>query len=403
MIKSKKLIALLMSTVFMFAGCGSEKTGTTENVTESAQVTMASGETTPGGRTREKTYKPGEHIMTSDKVKLIGRTYMDEDILWFSLSGSGVEFKFNGKTCDIMLRADSMISQSVHSPRYAIYVDGERVAENVMQEAIEKVNAVSGDTVSEHIVRVVKLSESSDSTMGIVEVVTDDDATLEPTAEKDLKIEFIGDSITCGYGVDGTLEDTYSTGNEDCTKAYAIKTANLLDADYSLVSYSGHGIISGWTGDGTIQAEQIVPPYYDKLGKSYGTFNKTLQPQNIDWDFSWKPDIVVINLGTNDASYTKGDAAKCETYCVEYVKFLETIREKNPDAKIVCTLGLMGQDLCPKVEEAVRRFTEDDGDTNTYYVELDVQQGDVVVDWHPTETSHEHAAEQMAEFIKTIL
>ena len=52
-------------------------------------------------------------------------------------------------------------------------------------------------------------------------------------------IEFIGDSITCGYGVDDEVaEHHFATGTEDTTRAYALRTARKLGVDYSLVSLS---------------------------------------------------------------------------------------------------------------------------------------------------------------------
>ena len=120
-------------------------------------------------------------------------------------------------------------------------------------------------------------------------------------------IEFVGDSITCGYGVDDeNYEHHFSTKTEDVTKAYAYKAAEALNADYSMVAISGYGIISGYTeGDEPIP-EQTIPQYYDTLGFSYGGFGAS-KPQDIKWDFTKRqPDIIVINLGTNDSSYIKG-------------------------------------------------------------------------------------------------
>lgn len=41
---------------------------------------------------------------------------------------------------------------------------------------------------------------------------------------------------------------------------------------------------------------------------------------------------MVINLGTNDASYTKGDKEKVLEYADAYAEFLKVVREKNPNA-----------------------------------------------------------------------
>lgn len=351
-----------------------------------------------------KTYDAGVFLMTRDNVKLLGRTWLNNDIRWCSYSASGVEFVFTGKKCTFHLRGDSMFDQKSHQPRYGIYVDDELVIDEMMDKGIKEVPVLELEAAEEHVIRLVKLSESSDSSLGISYIACDEEATITPTEEKDLKLEFVGDSITCGYGVDGVLGDVYSTSNEDATKAYAYLTAQKLGADYSLVSLSGHGIISGYTSNGKKQEKQAMPLYYDKLGSSYGSAGGK-NPAEIDWDFRFVPDVVVINLGTNDNSYTGNDAAKKEEYVLGYVAFLKQVREKNPEAEIICTLGVMGQELCPQIEDAVERFSTETGDAKVHFVKLDVQAyaNGWAVDYHPTATSHEHAAEQMAETIRGIL
>lgn len=402
----KKKVLTLLCAAFMavsVTACGSESKSSGSSSASPASDSAESSESKESPESTEKK-EDQQLVVTSENAKLIGRTFIKDNILWFSLSGSGAEFKFKGKRCEVTVRGDSMVTQPIHSPRFAIYVDGIRLMDKTMEKGIETVEVLNTESEEEHVIRVIKLSESSDSTMGLVEITCDSGATVTPTSEKSLKMEFVGDSITCGYGVDGVYNvDQYSTSIEDCTKAYAIKTAEKLDADYSLVSYSGYGIISGWSAAGEIHDDQRLPDYYTKFGKSNGTFALGTKPIDIEWDFSYKPDFVVINLGTNDATYTKGDAEKIEDYTVHYVEFLKLVREKNPDAKIVCVLGVMGQDLCPAVEDTVNRYKTETGDNEVYYLKLDQQGSEVVVDWHPTEASHEHAADQVSEFIKTLI
>lgn len=344
--------------------------------------------------------------MTTDKVKLLGRTHMLNDTLWFSFSGTGVEFNFRGKRCSFVLCSDSIYNEETHQARFAVYVNDVLVADDVMDCAEKEVCAIKNDEDTEAVIRLVKLSESSDSTMGIKDIVCEEGASMSPTESKDLKIEFIGDSITCGYGVDGTLEDVYSTHNENVTKAYAYLTAQSLHADYSMVSFSGHGIISGYTDNGEKVSHQLVPTYYTKLGNSYGVFADNIAPKDIEWDFSeFQPDIVVINLGTNDTSYARDNEERCMEYVLEYCKFLGTVREKNPKAAILCVLGLMGQELCDCVEETVRRFKEETGEKSIYALKLSAQspENGVVVDYHPTYTSHRQAADEVVAFIKSTI
>ncbi len=421
--KIKKLSVWIILTVLLVlvcAACGSNEAGRESNGGQSEAV-GGSVEGTQGvdvpevteepAATEEpeagltgKTYDAGIFLMTRDNVKLLGRTWLNNDIRWCSYSATGVEFVFTGKKCTFHLRGDSMFDQKSRQPRYAIYVDDEPVVDEMMDKGIKEVPVLDLDTAEEHVIRFVKLSESSDSSLGISYISCDEDATIAPTAEKELKIEFVGDSITCGYGVDGVLGDVYATSNEDATKAYAYLTALELEADYSLVSLSGHGIISGYTSNGQKQEKQAMPLYYDKLGSSYGSAGGK-NPAEIDWDFRFVPDVVVINLGTNDNSYTGNDAAKKEEYVLGYVAFLKQVREKNPDAEIICTLGVMGQELCPQIQDAVERFSAETGDTKVHFVKLDVQayENGWAVDYHPTAASHEHAAEQMAEAIREIL
>lgn len=128
-------------------------------------------------------------------------------------------------------------------------------------------------------------------------------------------IEFVGDSITCGYGVDAKDQnENFKTLTENFSKTYAYLAAQALDADYSVVAFSGHGIISGYSGDGTKNAEGTLPKYYTKLGRN--------ENYPGDWDFeNHQPDFVVINLGTNDNTYVKGDETKTKNSFKDILTF----------------------------------------------------------------------------------
>ena len=88
-----------------------------------------------------------------------------------------------------------------------------------------------------------------------------------------------------------------------------------------------------------------------------------------------------------------------------YVEFLKKLRTNNPDAQIFCTLGIMGQDLYPAVEQAVQNYTEETGDTKVTAMAFDIQsQSDgYAADWHPTEATHEKASEKLVSEIKSVM
>ena len=127
-----------------------------------------------------------------------------------------------------------------------------------MTEKEKTVSLFSGDSARLAKVKVIHLSEANNGAVGVsaIKVNSDVKAPVNPTPESDLRIEFIGDSITCGYGVEGkTAYEGFKTTTENFMKSYAYLTAQKLGAEYSAVCYSGHGIISGYSNDGTILKE----------------------------------------------------------------------------------------------------------------------------------------------------
>ena len=246
--------------------------------------------------------------LNEENFKQLGRTYYNNGKIYCALSGSGAEFTFTGTEVTVTIEGDTNSSNPAsadNQARVAVYVNGERKADEMIDKKTKTINVKISDTEQQNDVKIVKLSESPMSTYAISDI-TINGKDEKPAENKSRYIEFIGDSITCGYGVDDEDKDHhFSTKTEDCTKAYAYKTAEKLDADYSLVSFSGHGIISGYSGDGKKVLTQLVPPYYTHLGYTWSK-NDEFDPLALDWDFTKRePDVIVINLGTNDDSYCK--------------------------------------------------------------------------------------------------
>lgn len=391
------LAAVLAALLMITTGCGTNTesvpdSNTNSEITESDEMELTN-----------RTFPATEQY-----VKMLGRTSEYDGILWLALSASGVEFTVKGTSASVSVVGDSMVSVGKDKQaRFAVYVDGERVLDTQVDEAEKTYEIFTSETEREATVTIIKLSEAAESTMGIRSINVTSAEDIKPTAAKDLKIEFIGDSITCGYGVDDEVkENHFSTSTEDATRAYAYKTAQKLNADYSLVSYSGHGIISGYTGDGKKVTSQLVPTVYEKFAKSYGNYDGIYNVGGVSWDFAkFQPDVVVINLGTNDASYCGNDKERVLDYTENYTEFLKVVREKNPNAHIVCALGVMGDSLYSGVRMAVENYTAETGDTNVSSVRLTPQNGSTgyAADWHPTEATHEIASDEMVAHINSIL
>ena len=341
-------------------------------------------------------------IDVSDKnVKYLGRNIYDENsIAWLVQSGSAIEFNVTGKSAEITISGDDFIrSDEKYRPRYAVIVDGEIILDEVLGISEKTVELFSGDTSKTAVVKIIHLSEANNGAIGVsrLKVNTDSPIPVLPTAKKDLQIEFIGDSITCAYGVEGKDQyESFMTSTENFMKSYAYLTAEQLDADYSAVCYGGHGIISGYTSTDEKETDNIVPDCYEYVGKH--------KNYRIPWDFdSQKNDVVVVNLGTNDHTYVSKDI---ETRGIEfaegYTEFLNTIHEKNPDAYIICTLGTMGgTEEFPYIEQAVDTFKKESGYDRIMFYKSAVQtQSDGMgSDWHPSEKTQQNSAYVLADKI----
>ena len=349
-----------------------------------------------------KTYKP-----LDDNVKYLGRTHYVQDTLWLVLSGSGAEFTFTGTKATITLQADSSYTSGADSQaRVAILVNGKCVVDDMVNEEEKTYKIFEGKEPTECVVKIIKLSEAPVSSVGIKTIDVDIAGEIKPTPQKEHFIEFIGDSITCGYGIDDEVRDhNFSTQTENVMKTYAYKTAEALNVDYSMVCYSGHGIISGYTENGEKATEPLVPKFYTKLGYTHTTY-LGYKAIDVDWDFSIRqPDLIVINLGTNDESYTGMDKGKREEYVAGYVSFLKTIRQLNPNATILCTIGMLGDSLYPCVQAAVQQYVDETGDAKVEALKLEerLPEEGYAADWHPTEKTHIKTAEQITKKIQELM
>lgn len=350
-----------------------------------------------------------KYFPNKENIKPLGRTCYVDNTLWMAFSGTGAAFTFRGTKAVVTMVADDTAARPGNEEnwaRVAVYVNGSRVVDAMMDQPRKEFLIFESGQPMDCSVEIVKLSETAMSTLGIESISVDAEEGIHPAAEKTHFVEIVGDSITCGYGVDDEVpEHHFVTGTEDVTRAYAYRTAQALDVDYSLVSISGYGIISGFVGpDEPPKPEQTIPQYYEKLGFSYGKF-KGRSPADTPWDFSRQPDMVVINLGTNDDSYTQDYADRQEVYRTAYVNFLKLVRSRNPRAKILCVLGIMGDRLFPVVERVVEDYSVETGDRNIATMKFDVQlmEDGYVADWHPTAVTHGKAAEKLTRKIRELM
>lgn len=335
-------------------------------------------------------------------AKQFGRTLIDGDILKLILSGTGCEFIFTGKKL-VMSFGSGGIADSWSFPRIAVLVNEKFIVKKTINSAREEFTIFKSRSISTIKVRIIKLSESAFSIAEVFPIEIDDSEIIVPSPERPLKIEFIGDSITCGYGVDDSnIDALFSTCSENVMKSFSYRTAQILNADHSIFSASGYGIISGFTTNNTRKSTECIPHYYKSFGYSLCKVFSDTYPQDIEWNFNrFIPDAIVINLGTNDHSFCKKNNLLKQEFENAYLEFLKTVRRMNPDSHIFCVLGIMESELFPQVQNACNRFINTTGDMKIHTLEFELQDGNLgyAVNWHPSEDTHSFAAEKLAAFI----
>lgn len=339
----------------------------------------------------EQTFSPAK-----ENVKLMGRSYFDGVKRYFSFSGSGVEFQFKGKSVTLeFLSDDAETTVYGHQARFAVLLDGVIVYDEVMDKNYKTLIVNTNTDEVPSVIRIVKLSEAKHSSFALGSITVNSYGSILPTEENDLKIEFIGDSLTCGYGIDDT-QSVFSTRTENFMKTYAYITAQNLCADYSAVSFSGYGVVSGFTA-GARRPEAVVSRYY------YDAC--LMQDKSPIWNFNDKENnLVVINLGANDASYCT-NSYRVKEYYEAYIELIKMVRSCNPDAHILCALADVNNSLFPTIERAVEEYKNDtlDNRISTFTIEFNMDENDVVVDGHPGYLSNLSASNSLTNRINELI
>ena len=218
---------------------------------------------------------------------------------------------------------------------------------------------------------------------------------LAAPAPSSKRIEFIGDSISAGYGNEGPSQyQSFTPQNENVYLAYGPVTARALGADQFVIAWSGKGVMRNYSGDTT----DLLPSIYSRI-LPYDT--TTL------WNAGqWVPQVVVINLGTND--FASGIPDKT-AFTTAYSNFVKQIRSQYPSAHIYCALGpmLSGTNLTGArdyITSVVIQLTTT-GDSKVHFIEFPAQDGSLGYgeDWHPSVAQHAAVANQLITQIKTDL
>jgi len=263
-----------------------------------------------------------------------GRILYRADAAELSWPGTSATIQFEGNSVSAILKDLDTANY------YNVIVDNQVTTKFHTDTIKQSYVLATGLENGKHLVQLFKRTEwDKGKTLFYGFEIPQSAELLAPPEPKKRKMEFYGNSITCGYAIEdnggkdrgiGYFQNNYLT--------YAAITARHFDAQYYCTSKSGIGIMVSWF-------PLIMPEMYDRTDPTDSTSK---------WDFSqYTPDLVVINLFQNDSWLVKmpkneefkhrfGTKAPSESFIIaSYKNFVKTIRKKYPKASIICALGSM--------------------------------------------------------------
>ncbi|MDQ8201836.1 SGNH/GDSL hydrolase family protein [Pelagicoccus sp. SDUM812003] len=327
---------------------------------------------------------------TDPKIEYSGRWEVDDEgRVLVGYSGARARLRFEGTSLTVLIDDDS-------GENYAqAWVDGERQPKFRLDSEDGRYLIAEGLAPGEHTVEIMRITECF---LGLTRfggfLLPAGGEALEWGSQNDRKIEFIGDSITCGYGVEvDDPSEPFKASTENFSLGYSGLTARALDADFLVVSRSGIGMVRNYDGPRE-GSENTMPDVYP---------NTFYLNDRYQWDFErFVPDVVCINLGTNDFSTTGVDA---ERFVSSYVDFAAKVLERYDDAQLVVLQGPMNNhpELRAALESVLAKITPIAPDRISF-LELSAQ-GSVGfgASYHPNRAQSRINAAELTAFLSDLM
>jgi lysophospholipase L1-like esterase len=244
--------------------------------------------------------------------------------------GVYIEARFKGTTCQVLIN-DEALNGSNHN-YIEIVIDGKPSRIQAKQKN-NTITIASGLADTEHTLLICKDTESGIGYLEFVGIKCE--RLLSAPKKPKRKIEYIGDSITAGTGMD-LSEIPCDKGQwydqHNAYMSYGPQTSRALNAQWQLTAVAGIGLVHSCCNMGI-----LMPQVFDKM---------ILRDNKMAWDFKrYQPDVVTICLGQNDG---KQDSVK---WCSAYVGFIHMVRSRYAKADIVCLTSPMADPVLAAVQK----------------------------------------------------
>lgn len=328
-------------------------------------------------------------LATNPDIEYSGRIDFGEpEAPCFSYSGVSI------RACIDATEANAIIDDEIGGNRFALIVDNVYTGKITTQRGRGSYQVFRSQAKETHEIELVRITEADFGKTKFAGFELSNDGKIMPIGhQRKHVIEFVGNSITCGYGNEGRIGQRFGAETENHYLTYAAIAARSFDAATIVASKSGIGVYRNYAGPSTGN-EDCMPNRYDRI-HLYDSLPK--------YSFSIQPDLICINLGTNDFS-TPGYQANL--FVSNYLRLIADIqsRYKNPD--IVCLLGTMLTDKALDTARHCIKMVVDSANSwnkgRVSFFEMtpqNIRANGLGIDYHPTVRQHIASARELVEFI----
>lgn len=320
----------------------------------------------------------------------------------FAWPASGFRIRFRGTGVVVRLE-DRLFEDDVRdADLLAVFVDHHAPVTIDLREGVQDVVLATHLPMGEHVVRVLKRTESEQGTVVVHGFRLEGRGARQLGAPpaRPRRLLAIGDSITAGYGIDGPdAHCHYSAGTSNATRTYTFFAATALEAEYEAIAWSGRGVARNLNPE----IPETMPVLY---GRRLGTEESPADPRE------FVPDAIVVNLGTNDYALPRPERLRIYT---AYRELVAQLRVDAPEAEIVVAVGPMLADDYPPGSMALTKMRRiamgvvaerrARGDRRISFVELYGASPDegYGCDFHPSLATHRRMADVIVAHLLPLL
>ena len=326
------------------------------------------------------------YLPTHEAIRYMGRIDFSNPIRpSFWQPGVSIEWAFSGDSCGVIME-DEIKWGSNHN-YIALVVDG--VPKRIkLSKRIDTIWVKPTTKALWHQMVMCKNTEANIGALTFVGIVAN--KIQAPATKYTLKIECIGNSITCGTGSDVT-EIPCGKGvwydQHNAYMSYGMQLGRKLNAQVHLTSVSGIGLMHS-----CCNLPVTMPAVFDKINMS---------ENKLHWDFkNYQPDVVTICLGQNDGVQ---DSA---VFVNKYLHFLKDLRSRYPAANFICLSSPMADNTLKafmiKTIQSVVAVAKAGGNNkvSSYFFQKQYHAG---CDGHPSLAEHEEIAGELVQYLSTAI